>query len=206
MPICQESVLQSWTTSPPAETHKKLTSPFRPIRQDFHTHHRLHVAHLKHLGFQAHDRQGSARHHRPAKRVTGCPFRVSLSFAMQDTFCWTKQWYAVQYVEALEPKKPHALKFLGKELVLWRDSTGTWQCFEDRCAHRQAPLSGVNSTPNIFLRCKHSDLATLTLPTFPHIVDVSGSAGFLHVVIHRHMYCFPSAVCTSDRLRYALLC
>lgn len=61
----------------------------------------------------------------------------------QATYSWTKQWYAVALVEAMDPKKPHPLKLLGRELVLWRDTSGTWQCFEDRCSHRQAPLSGV---------------------------------------------------------------
>ena len=25
---------------------------------------------------------------------------------------------------------------LGKDMVVWRDSKGTWRCFEDRCPHR----------------------------------------------------------------------
>ena len=28
-------------------------------------------------------------------------------------------------------------------LVLWRNAQGTWSCFEDRCPHRLAPLSGM---------------------------------------------------------------
>lgn len=26
-------------------------------------------------------------------------------------------------------------------MVLWRDDSKTWRCFEDKCAHRSAPLS-----------------------------------------------------------------
>lgn len=68
---------------------------------------------------------------------------------MQEIFSWTKQWYAVHFVEELDTKRPHALKLLGKDLVLWCDSTGTWQCFEDWCAHRQAPLSGVRDSQRL---------------------------------------------------------
>ena len=28
-------------------------------------------------------------------------------------------------------------------LVLWRNAQGAWSCFEDKCPHRLAPLSGM---------------------------------------------------------------
>ncbi|KAK9792055.1 hypothetical protein WJX73_008202 [Symbiochloris irregularis] len=59
----------------------------------------------------------------------------------KPTFSWTKQWYPVQAVQNLDPKKPFATKLLGSDLVVWRDATGQWRCFEDRCPHRLAPLS-----------------------------------------------------------------
>ncbi|MBD2777591.1 Rieske 2Fe-2S domain-containing protein [Iningainema tapete] len=57
------------------------------------------------------------------------------------TFQWTKQWYPVAVVEFLDPSCPHAMQLLGKDIVLWRDGTGKWRCFEDFCPHRLAPLS-----------------------------------------------------------------
>jgi phenylpropionate dioxygenase-like ring-hydroxylating dioxygenase large terminal subunit len=59
----------------------------------------------------------------------------------QVTFQWHQQWYPVAVVEFLDPSKPHALQLLGKNVVLWRDGQQQWQCFEDACPHRLAPLS-----------------------------------------------------------------
>ena len=59
----------------------------------------------------------------------------------QETFQWTKQWYPVAVIEFLNPSRPHGIQLLGKELVLWRDGSGKWRCFEDFCPHRLAPLS-----------------------------------------------------------------
>lgn len=58
-----------------------------------------------------------------------------------EQFQWTQQWYPVAVVEFLDPKRPHAIQLLGKELVMWRDQLGEWHCFENRCPHRLAPLS-----------------------------------------------------------------
>ena len=58
-------------------------------------------------------------------------------------FSWAKHWYGVGAAHNLDPTRPHALTLLGKNLVLWKDSsTGQWNCLEDRCPHRAAPLSG----------------------------------------------------------------
>ena len=59
----------------------------------------------------------------------------------QETFQWTKQWYPVAVIECLDPSKPHSIQLLGKNLVLWRDKQGKWNCFEDLCPHRLVPLS-----------------------------------------------------------------
>ncbi|WP_310417384.1 Rieske 2Fe-2S domain-containing protein [Chamaesiphon sp. OTE_8_metabat_110] len=56
-------------------------------------------------------------------------------------FQWTQQWYPVAVIEFLDPHKPHSLQLLGKNVVLWRDGAQQWQCFEDACPHRLAPLS-----------------------------------------------------------------
>jgi phenylpropionate dioxygenase-like ring-hydroxylating dioxygenase large terminal subunit len=59
----------------------------------------------------------------------------------ETTFQWTKQWYPVAVTEFLDPTQPHGMQLLGKGIVLWRDGTGKWQCFEDACPHRLVPLS-----------------------------------------------------------------
>lgn len=59
----------------------------------------------------------------------------------EGVFSWTKQWYPLAVVEFLEPGKPHAMQLLGKDIVLWRDGSGKWCCFEDFCPHRLVPLS-----------------------------------------------------------------
>ena len=56
-------------------------------------------------------------------------------------FQWTQQWYPLAVADYLDPQRPHAMQLLGKDIVLWRDGTGTWRCFEDACPHRLAPLS-----------------------------------------------------------------
>lgn len=58
-----------------------------------------------------------------------------------DSFEWTKQWYPLAVTEFLDPARPHAMQLLGHDVVLWRDGSGTWRCFEDACPHRLAPLS-----------------------------------------------------------------
>lgn len=54
---------------------------------------------------------------------------------------WERQWYPVGVEGDLDPKLPHAMRLLGKELVLWRDRSGSWRCFQDACPHRLVPLS-----------------------------------------------------------------
>ena len=61
--------------------------------------------------------------------------------AQSSTFQWTKQWYPLAVVEFLDPTRPHSVQLLGKDLVLWRDGSQTWRCFEDACPHRLVPLS-----------------------------------------------------------------
>jgi phenylpropionate dioxygenase-like ring-hydroxylating dioxygenase large terminal subunit len=51
------------------------------------------------------------------------------------------RWYAVGKSAQVKPGRPHAVRALGRNLVLWRDSDGRLQCVEDRCPHRGAPLS-----------------------------------------------------------------
>ncbi|KAG2502238.1 hypothetical protein HYH03_000724 [Edaphochlamys debaryana] len=49
--------------------------------------------------------------------------------------------YPVFPTDFLDVSRPHPFTLLGKDLVLWRDGSGTWRAFEDACPHRLAPLS-----------------------------------------------------------------
>ncbi|HVV94537.1 MAG TPA: aromatic ring-hydroxylating dioxygenase subunit alpha [Hyphomicrobiales bacterium] len=51
------------------------------------------------------------------------------------------QWYAVAKSVQVQPGRPHAVRALGRNLVLWRGEDGRLKCVEDRCPHRGAPLS-----------------------------------------------------------------
>jgi phenylpropionate dioxygenase-like ring-hydroxylating dioxygenase large terminal subunit len=51
------------------------------------------------------------------------------------------QWYAVAKSVQVKPGAPHAVKALGRNLVLWRDTSGQLHCLEDYCPHRGARLS-----------------------------------------------------------------
>jgi phenylpropionate dioxygenase-like ring-hydroxylating dioxygenase large terminal subunit len=61
--------------------------------------------------------------------------------AEEQIFQWTKQWYPMAVVEYLDPSRPHKMQLLGNDVVLWRDGSGQWRCFEDVCPHRLVPLS-----------------------------------------------------------------
>lgn len=47
-------------------------------------------------------------------------------------------------VDYLDPHRPTQLTVLGHNLAVWRDADGEWRCFQDRCPHRAAPLSGLS--------------------------------------------------------------
>ena len=51
------------------------------------------------------------------------------------------QWYAVAKSVQVKRDKPYAVKALGRNLVLWRDTHGKLHCLEDYCPHRGARLS-----------------------------------------------------------------
>ena len=59
-----------------------------------------------------------------------------------EAFSWTKQWWPLAVPEHLDPGRPHSLRLLGKELVVWYDkNSAQWKVFEDACPHRLVPLS-----------------------------------------------------------------
>lgn len=79
--------------------------------------------------------------HDSSQQVETAPSIAEAETAIPEQFQWTQQWYPVAVVEFLDPKSPHAIQLLGKDLVIWHDQQGEWHCFEDRCPHRLAPLS-----------------------------------------------------------------
>eukprot|EP00883_Tetradesmus_obliquus_P015685 jgi/Sobl393_1/8841/SZX73315.1 len=54
-----------------------------------------------------------------------------------------------------DPARPHAVTLLGKQLVLWRDGQGQWQCMQDACPHRLAPLSEGRIEADGTLQCSY---------------------------------------------------
>ena len=50
-------------------------------------------------------------------------------------------WYVAAWSDAVEAGQPQAANVLGEPIVLWRTDAGKLVAFEDRCAHRLAPLS-----------------------------------------------------------------
>jgi len=63
------------------------------------------------------------------------------------------QWYAIGKSVQVKKGKPHAVKALGRNLVLWRASGGGLHCLEDYCPHRGARLSrGEINADNISCR------------------------------------------------------
>ena len=57
--------------------------------------------------------------------------------AASAPYDWHRQWYAVAFVQDLDPARPTPIELLGSSLVLWRDAAKVWRCFEDRCPHRR---------------------------------------------------------------------
>jgi phenylpropionate dioxygenase-like ring-hydroxylating dioxygenase large terminal subunit len=87
---------------------------------------------------------------------------------MQELFSWTKQWYPLGIVSSLDPKMPHPVELLGERLVLWRDGKGQWRCFEDKCPHRLAPLSGARLLSMLMQACAcRAARMKLSMPDFP---------------------------------------
>jgi phenylpropionate dioxygenase-like ring-hydroxylating dioxygenase large terminal subunit len=63
-------------------------------------------------------------------------------------------WYPVAWASDLKPGKALGVEFAGQPIVLVRTETGKIYALEDRCAHRQVPLSlGVVNGEN--LRCTY---------------------------------------------------
>jgi phenylpropionate dioxygenase-like ring-hydroxylating dioxygenase large terminal subunit len=51
-----------------------------------------------------------------------------------------QEWFAIAWSREITPGKPHARRFMGRDIVLWR-STESPHCWRDLCIHRGAKLS-----------------------------------------------------------------
>lgn len=51
------------------------------------------------------------------------------------------KWYLIGPTEELKPKKIKKLRILGEDIVVFRDASGVPSALEDRCCHRNVPLS-----------------------------------------------------------------
>lgn len=49
---------------------------------------------------------------------------------------WTEEWYPLYLTRNVPHDAPLGLKVFDKNLVLFRDGKGQFQCYEDRCPHR----------------------------------------------------------------------
>ncbi|KAL3500270.1 hypothetical protein ACH5RR_039363 [Cinchona calisaya] len=54
---------------------------------------------------------------------------------------WTEEWYPLYLTKNVPDDAPLGLSVFDRQLVLYRDGTGEFRCFEDRCPHRLAKLS-----------------------------------------------------------------
>lgn len=71
-------------------------------------------------------------------------------------FDWKEAWYPVYYVSDLDKSKPTPFTLLGRDLVIWWDSTTScWRVFEDKCPHRLAPLSEGRIADDGLLECPY---------------------------------------------------
>eukprot|EP00775_Hariotina_reticulata_P012636 gene12636-12765_t len=70
-------------------------------------------------------------------------------------FSWAANWYPVHVLDQIDPSRPHAIELLGKQLVLWKDGSGRWNCFADACPHRLAPLSEGRLEADGTLQCSY---------------------------------------------------
>src|SRR5437762_6517910 len=61
-------------------------------------------------------------------------------------------WYPVAVSASVRKKKTFAALFAGERIALYRGESGTVYALEDRCAHRQVPLS-MGVVEGDLLRC-----------------------------------------------------
>lgn len=64
---------------------------------------------------------------------------------MQDdtyaAYSWTRCWWPVAPLEALQTDGPNPFTLLGKDFVVFQGPGGQWSMLDDRCPHRLSALS-----------------------------------------------------------------
>ena len=70
-------------------------------------------------------------------------------------FDWSRHWYALAALDALDPAVPTAVTVLGQRIAIWRDASGTWRALRDVCPHRLAPLSEGRVAEDGTLQCSY---------------------------------------------------
>jgi pheophorbide a oxygenase len=93
--------------------------------------------------------------------------RMSASYQVDSTFpqedmddvankrkALHKYWWPVLLESDVSADRPHAVKLLGKHLVVWHDKQ-TWRCADDKCKHRFAPLSEGRVMPSGCIQCSY---------------------------------------------------
>lgn len=74
----------------------------------------------------------------------------------QSRFSWRDHWYPVSLIEDLDPRLPTPFQLLGRDIVLWfNSSTNEWVAFDDKCPHRLAPLSEGRIDEKGDLQCSY---------------------------------------------------
>uniref|UniRef100_A0A383VN49 Rieske domain-containing protein n=1 Tax=Tetradesmus obliquus TaxID=3088 RepID=A0A383VN49_TETOB len=118
-----------------------------------HGHHQQqHVASSVSTGVLQAETQGQEA--APVAAAAAAPAAAAAADDFGD-FKWTEHWYPVHTLESADPARPHAVELLGRQLVLWRDGQGQWQCMEDACPHRLAPLSEGRIEADGTLQCSY---------------------------------------------------
>ncbi len=69
------------------------------------------------------------------------PANAANAFDLRRVGTHPDYWYPLAWSEELKPGKTLARRFAGEPVVLYRGASGKVFALEDRCAHRQVPLS-----------------------------------------------------------------
>lgn len=87
-----------------------------------------------------------------SSNVASAKFDNSKRQDIRKTHLHPDFWYPVSRAKKLKKNKPLAVSFAGEPIVLVRTESNTVFALEDRCAHRQVPLS-VGEVKGEHLRC-----------------------------------------------------
>ncbi|MBY8863387.1 aromatic ring-hydroxylating dioxygenase subunit alpha [Nocardia sp. CA2R105] len=123
---------------------------------------------------------------------------------LQDIGCKDEallnDWHVVGYSTDFESGRPYSVTLLGRDLAVWRDSTGELHVWEDLCIHRGARLSG-GTIINNQIACpyhgwRYNTEAKCTLiPSAPRDKPMAKARAFPWAVQERYGFAW---VCLGD--------